>query len=104
MIYEFYCKKCNAIDEVTRPYKIATNPYKCPQCGDICTRMYTPPQIITKGEQILKFNPAFGKVMTDEQASQKAREQGLTSVGNENVEKHTASPKRIDYEENDYFL
>ena len=104
MKYEFYCKKCNAIDEVVRAMDHATDPYMCPECGDETRRNYTAPQVITKGEQIPYFHPAFGKVMTDKQASDLARSQGMIEVGNEDVAKHTAAPKRAAYDERDYFL
>jgi putative FmdB family regulatory protein len=104
MKYEFYCKKCNAIDEVIRTMDKATDPYMCPDCGEETRRNYTVPQVITKGEQIPYFHPAFGKVMTDKQAAEHARSKGLVEVGNENVAKHTPAPRRVAYDEPDYFM
>lgn len=104
MVYEFYCKKCNAIDEVERKLEQATDKYTCPECKSDTVRKYTAPSVITKGEQIPYMHPAFGKVMTDREASQHAKELGLVEVGNEDVTKHTPAPKRVDYDEPDYFL
>lgn len=104
MKYEFYCKPCNAIDEVERPMSEATLPYQCPDCGGPTSRHYTAPQVITKGEQVPYFHPAFGKVVTDNQAKQLAREKGWVEVGNEDIAKHTPAPKRDNYDFNDYFV
>jgi len=103
-VYEFLCKPCNAIDEVTRRAANAKDKYSCPECGQESTRLYSPPQVITKGEQIPYLHPAFGTVMTDDQAKAEAKRQGLIEVGNEDVAKHIEPPRRKSYEENDYFL
>lgn len=104
MIYEFYCQKCNAIDEVVRLAKDSSLPYHCPDCGGLAKRHYTVPQTITKGEDIATYNPAFGQVVTDAQAKRMAKERGWVEVGNEDVAKHTAPPIRKSYDETDYFL
>jgi len=103
-VYEFYCAKCNAIDEVVRPVSEATNVYHCPECGGKTKKHYTVPQTIVKGEQIPYFHPAFGKVMTDNQAKEEAKKQGLIEIGNENPHKHIESPKPQSYDSPDYFL
>lgn len=106
MKYEFYCKPCNAIDEVDRRMDEATLPYHCPDCGTQASRYYmgNGPAVITKGEQIPYFHPAFGKVMTDKEAGQLAREKGLVEIGNEDVRKHIPPPRRASYDEKDYFV
>jgi len=104
VVYEFYCKKCNAIDEVERKLEQAKEPYICPECKSDTVRRYTAPMVVTKGEQIRYFHPAFGKVMTDNEAKAEAKAQGMIEVGNEDMVKHTNAPKRVDYDEPDYFL
>ena len=98
MIYEFFCKECNAIDEINRPAHEATLPYHCPECDMVMKRQYNVPNTITKGEQIPYFHPAFGKVLTDREAKAEARQNGWEEIGNENVAKHTPPPKRYEYE------
>ena len=104
MIYEFFCKPCNAIDEVVRPVSEAKEPYLCPECGGETVRRYTAPQVVTSGEDIAEFNPAFGKVMTRAQAQAEAKSRGWTEVGNEDVHKGVGDPKQHDYEFNDYLV
>ena len=104
MVYEFYCKKCNAIDEVERKLDQAMDKYACPECGNDTVRKYSVPSVVTKGEQIPYMHPAFGRVMTDREASMEAKRRGLVEVGNEDVAKHTPPPKRVNYDEPDYFL
>lgn len=82
-VYEFFCKKCNAIDEVVRSMKDASLPYDCPECGQVTARRYTAPTIHTDGEQIPVLNPAFGAVMTPRQAEAEARRRGWVPVGND---------------------
>lgn len=103
-LYEFYCAKCNAIDEVVRPIAQATLKYACPECKSDTERRYSTPQVITKGEQIAYLHPAFGQVMTDSQAKAEAKRRGLVEVGNEDVHKHIDPPKRVSYDSPDYFL
>ena len=98
MIYEFYCKNCDAIDEIERPMHEASLPYECPECDAPMKKHYTVPNTITKGEQIPYFHPAFGKVMTDRQAKMEARRNGWDEVGNEDVKKHIGPPPRQEYE------
>ena len=102
--YEFYCRPCNAIDEIVRPMSQAKDPYRCPDCKSETKRHYTPPQVITEGEQIPYLHPAFGTVMTDNQAKKEAKRRGLIEVGNEDVAKHIEGPKRVSYDSTDYFL
>jgi putative FmdB family regulatory protein len=102
--YEFYCKACNAIDEVIRPMSECKQPYSCPECGDATVRHYSAPQVITKGEQIPYMHPAFGTIMTDNQAKEEAKRRGWVEVGNEDLNKAVEPPKRKNYDEPDYFL
>lgn len=102
-IYEFYCKKCNAIDEVVRSMSEASTPYDCPDCGSVTSRRYTVPNVQTEGEQIPYLHPAFGTIMTDRQAKAEAKKRGLIEVGNDSQD-NISPPKHKDYEENDYFL
>ena len=104
MKYEFFCRDCNAIDEVDRPMSQAKDPYLCPDCGATTVRQYRAPQIITKGEQKPYYHPAFGQVMTDKQAQNEAKRRGWVEIGNEDVHKHTPAPKRVSYESPDYFV
>ena len=104
MKYEFYCPKCNAIDEVIRKMEHATDPYMCPDCNSVTRRHYTAPMVKTKGEEKPYFHPAFGQVVTDSQAKQMAKDRGWVEVGNEDVHKHTPGPKRVSYDSPDYFL
>jgi len=76
----------------------ATLPYDCPECDAPMKKHYTRPNVITKGEQIPYFHPAFGKVMTDRQAKMEARQNGWDEIGNEDVKKHIGPPKRQEYE------
>lgn len=85
-VYEFYCKKCNAIDEVVRSMHEASQPYDCPECGTRAVKRFTVPNVQTEGEQIPYMHPAFGRVMTDKQAKEEARRQGLIEVGNESLD------------------
>ena len=101
-VYEFDCKHCNAIDEVTRPAAECKEPYRCPDCDAVCQRHYTAPQVITQGEQVKYFHPAFGKVMSDLDAKREAKARGLIEVGNEDPNKHIAPPV-TNYDEPDYF-
>jgi putative FmdB family regulatory protein len=98
LIYEFYCKDCDAIDEVERPVHEAKLPYDCPECDAPMKKNYTVPNTVTKGEQIPYMHPAFGRVMTDRQAKMEARRNGWDEVGTEDIVKHTAAPKRQEYE------
>lgn len=102
-VYEYFCKKCNAIDEVVRSMAECTEPYYCPECKAMCKRKYTPPQTITQGEQIPYFHPAFGKVMTDNQAKAEAKARGFIEVGNDKQES-ISPPEKKSYDENDYFI
>ena len=103
MIYEFYCRPCNAIDEIERPVSEAKDPYTCPECGKLMKKQFSIPQIVTRGEDKLQFNPAFGKVMTNAQAKREAKEKGWTEIGSEDVSKIKDEPKRHNYDFNDYF-
>lgn len=102
-VYEFYCKKCNAIDEVVRSMKESGEPYDCPDCGERTVRRFTTPNIKTEGEQIPYFHPAFGTVMTDRQAKEEAKRRGLIEVGDDTQDSITP-PRSKSYESNDYFL
>ncbi len=104
MIYEFYCVNCDAIDEVMRPMEESGLPYTCPECDGDTRRHYVAPAIKTQGEQIPYFHPAFGRVVTDNEAKTEARQRGWVEVGNEDVAKHTAAPTRKSYDSDDYFL
>jgi len=101
--YEFYCKKCNAIDEVVRPMSESSLAYMCPECGEGTTKKYSPPQVITQGEQIPYMHPAFGTIMTDNQARAEAKRRGYVEVGNESMDA-IEPPKRKSYSETDYFM
>ena len=104
MKYEFYCAQCNAIDEVERPVIDAHLPYQCPDCNGTTRRNYTPPQVVTKGEQVKYYHPAFGRVMSDSEAQAEAKQRGWVEVGNESVANNTPPPKRVSYDEPDYFV
>lgn len=101
--YEFFCKPCNAIDEVVRTMARSGDPYACPDCGGKTTKQLTIPQVITKGLEVPYLHPAFGTVMTDRQAKAEAKRQGLIEVGNEDLSS-IETPKRTSYDEKDYFL
>jgi putative FmdB family regulatory protein len=103
-VYEYFCKPCNAVDEVVRRVSQATDDYNCPECGTKARRHYSPPQVVTKGEQIPYMHPAFGTIMTDKQAQDEAKRRGWIEVGNEDVAKHTPEPVRRSYDEPDYFM
>lgn len=96
-VYEFYCKKCNAIDEVVRPMKEASLPYDCPECGSVTARRYTAPNVQTEGEQIPVMNPAFGTVMTPKQAEAEAKRRGWVAVGEDNQNSITP-PRSASYD------
>jgi len=104
--YEYFCKNCNAIDELDRPMKHANSPTNCPECDMEMTRHYSghPPNVVTKGCEIPYLHPAFGTIMTDTQAKAEAKRRGLIEVGNEDVSKHTPAPEHKSYEADDYFL
>lgn len=82
----------------------ATLTQHCPDCGNAMIRQYTAPQVVIQGEQIPYLHPAFGTVMTDNQAKAEAKRRGLIEVGNEDVSKHIAPPKHESYDEPDFFL
>lgn len=99
MIYEFLCKKCNAIDEVIRHHLDLDEPVVCTECNSKMDRHYTAPNVKIQGESIPYFHPAFGQVVnSDSHAQQLARERGLVEVGNEDIHKHTPAPRRQAYE------
>jgi putative FmdB family regulatory protein len=99
MIYEFLCKKCNAIDEIIRHHMDLADPVVCDECGSVMERKYTPPNIQTQGESIPHFNPALGMmVRSDSHAREVAKQRGLVEVGNEDVHKHTSGPRRQEYD------
>lgn len=102
--YEFYCKPCNAIDEVSRPMSEASLAYTCPECGGVTVKKYSPPNIQTQGEQIPYLHPAFGTIMTDNQAKEEAKRRGYIEVGNEDLNSAIEPPKRASYNEPDYFI
>jgi putative FmdB family regulatory protein len=102
--YEFFCKPCNAIDEVVRAMKHANDPYQCPDCSGPTKKLFSRVQTITKGEDQKLMHPAFGTPMTNREAAAEAKRRGWIEVGNEDVGKHTEPPKRASYDENDYFL
>jgi hypothetical protein len=79
-------------------------PYHCPECGGDTQRRYTAPQVVTQGEQIPYLHPAFGTIMTDNQAKNEAKRRGWVEVGNEDLNKAVEPPKRKSYEEPDYFM
>jgi putative FmdB family regulatory protein len=103
-VYEYFCKPCNAVDEVTRSISDADHPYKCPDCGGKTRKIISKTNAITTGEDAPYLHPAFGTVMTNKQAAAEAKRRGWIEVGNEDVAKHTPPPPRKDYEENDYFM
>jgi hypothetical protein len=76
----------------------------CPECGAVTVRQLTIPQVITQGEQIAYLHPAFGTVMTDNQAKAEAKRRGYIEIGNEDQNKHIEPPKPASYDEPDYFL
>ena len=105
MIYEFFCKKCNAIDEVRRHHMDMDEPVHCPDCNGAMKRHYTPPVVKTQGESIPYFHPTLGQlVKSDAHAAEIARSRGLVEVGNEDIHKHTGPVKRHNYDSPDYFL
>ncbi len=105
MTYVFFCEKCGKYDEVVRSVDECSNPFRCNSCADFMQRVYTPPQLITKGEAIAYYHPAFGQVVkSDDHARRLAKERGWIEIGNEDVHKHTPPPKRVDYDCSDYFL
>lgn len=96
-IYEFFCKKCNAIDEIVRPMSESSDPYDCPECGQRTVKKMSTPNIQTEGEQIPYLHPAFGTVMTDKQAKAEAKRRGLVEVGNDS-QNSISPPRRSNYE------
>jgi putative FmdB family regulatory protein len=99
MIYEFLCKKCNAIDEIVRHHMDLDDPVICDECKSTMVRQYTPPVVKTQGESIPYYNVALGQmVKNDKEAAQIARARGLVEVGNEDVTKHIPAPRRQAYD------
>jgi hypothetical protein len=78
--------------------------YACPECGGNTVKKYSPPQIITQGEQIPYMHPAFGTIMTDNQAKDEAKRRGWVEVGNEDMDRAIAPPRSKSYDEPDYFM
>ena len=101
--YEYFCVKCNAIDEIVRPMAESNKVYNCPVCNEACKKKYSVPQVITQGEQIPYMHPAFGTVMTDLQAKEEAKRRGWVEVGND-TQSNVSPPKKSNYDENDYFI
>lgn len=95
-VYEFYCKKCNAIDEVVRSMSEASLPYECPECGSTTVKKFTVPSVHTEGEQIPYIHPAFGTLMTDRQARAEAKSRGWVEVGND--DQNSVAPPRPHYD------
>jgi putative FmdB family regulatory protein len=104
MKYDFFCKPCNAVDEIERKMSEATLPYHCPECKAECRRIYSAPNVVTKGEDIAVFNPAFGEAVTDAQAKRMAKQRGWIEIGNEDINKYTPPPQRQELDADDYFL
>jgi hypothetical protein len=102
-VYEFLCKTCNCIDELELKAAEAVKPQACVQCKRAMIRQYTPPQVITKGNEVPYLHPAFGTVMTDSQARREAKARGWEEVGTEDMSKQPAAPPSKSYDENDYF-
>jgi putative FmdB family regulatory protein len=103
--YVFFCEPCGYRHDVDRPVSAHSDPCPCPSCGDGMRRLYTPPQIITPGEQKAYFHPALGQVVKgDLEAKKLAKERGWNEIGTEDPKKHAAKPKRHNYEFNDYFV
>jgi putative FmdB family regulatory protein len=99
MIYEFFCSKCNAIDEVIRAVVDVDEPVVCTECDSRMTRHYTAPAVVTKGESIPYYHPALGQIVkSDSDAQAIAKRNGLVEVGNENMQKYTQAPVREAYE------
>lgn len=102
-IYEYYCKQCNAYDELNRKEAAKDRTYSCPVCSSLTVRRPTKPNVVTKGEEIPYMHPAFGRMMTDSQAKAEAKRMGHIEVGNEDVGKHIGPTERKSYDSPDYF-
>ena len=103
-VYEFLCKKCNAIDEFKVPESDKNVPRYCGDCGDQMARHYTAPMTITHKNEQPYMHPAFGTMMTDSQARREARNRGWVEVGDEDLDKAIEPPKKSDYlDEPDFF-
>jgi len=96
-VYEFFCGKCNAIDEVVRPISESSAPYICPDCGSETSKRISAPNIQTEGEQIPYLHPAFGTVLTDRQAKEEAKRRGWVEVGNDK-QNSISPPERKEYD------
>jgi len=101
-VYEFFCKPCNALDEVRRTVEHAKDIYLCPECGVKAQRKYTPPQITAQGESIKYMHPAFGRVMSDREAKEEAKRLGFVAVGTD--EQKGVAPTSQSYDSPDYVV
>lgn len=95
--YEFYCEKCNAIDEVVRSVKDSGQAYDCPECNLRTVRRYNTPNVSIEVDQTPYLHPAFGTMMTDKQAREEAKRRGYVEVGNDTQER-VAPPRLKSYD------
>jgi putative FmdB family regulatory protein len=105
-VYEYLCKKCNAIDEFDVPESQRKVPRYCSECGGKMSREFrTAPMTVTHKNEEPYMHPAFGVMMTDSQARKEARARGWVEVGDEDMDKGITPPKKADYtDENDFFV
>lgn len=107
MIYAFRCQRCQAEAELTLSvHELDSTKVECKVCADQMVRKYEPIATWTKkGADVPYFHHGLGCVVrSDSHAKRIAKERKLIEVGNEDVNKHTSKPKRVDYECADYFL
>lgn len=90
MIYEFCCNECKLRFDEIRPVSEYANPANCPKCSAEATRVPFPRRVWFAGTSVQDryFNHALGKVVSDTEAKQIAKERGMIEVGNEDISKH----------------
>lgn len=90
MIYEYKCFQCKKLFDVAKPVSRYLDEEICVSCGAVADRVPFPRKTHLSGTAVQdkKFNHALGRVCTDREAKQIAKEQGMIEVGNEDVSKH----------------
>lgn len=98
--YEYLCKDCGSQFDVIKSIKDYDLPESCHSCQSLTTvRQISRTHFYGASDwDSASYNPAFGKVIKNKKhRDEEAKRLGLIEVGNEDLEKTTASQdKRLD--------
>lgn len=87
MVYEFQCKKCNAVHEKVLPLKKLTTTIRCKDCGGNARR------IISGRQAAQTFEPHFNKIQnkyfrTKKEFESYCRERNLYKPTEQEIRRH----------------